>query len=108
LTQTYAEASWTVRIRRGSDGTPVGGAIPLTLTRVRVLVADAYRLGKRGYQDAGKEAARQLVADALVELELALKSVADAGRVDVRERSRLRASSGLVGLTAGRVAGLRR
>lgn len=59
--------------RRNSDGTPVGGAIALTLARVRLLVADAYRLGRRGESDPGREAARQLVAEALADLELALK-----------------------------------
>jgi hypothetical protein len=64
----------------------VASAIALALARVRLLVADAYRLGRRGEQDAGKEAARQLMADALVDLELALKSVADAGRLETGQR----------------------
>jgi hypothetical protein len=75
-----------VRIRRGSDGTPVRGAIALALARVRLLVADAYRLGRRGESDPGRQAARQPVADAMVDLELALKAVADAGRLEVGER----------------------
>jgi hypothetical protein len=75
-----------VRIQRGSDGTPVGGAIALALARVRLLVADAYRLGRRGEADAGRDAARRLLADAMVDLELALKSVADAGRLEVGQR----------------------
>ena len=81
--------------RRNSDGTPVGGAIALTLARVRLLVADAYRLGKRGEQDAGKGAARQLVADALADLELALKSVAEAGRLETGQRYASDRASGL-------------
>jgi hypothetical protein len=64
---------------------PRGGAIALTLARLRLLVADAYRLGRRGEQDGGKDAARRLVADAL-DLELALKSVADAGRLETGQR----------------------
>jgi hypothetical protein len=64
----------------------VGGAIALVLARVRLLVGDAYRLGKRGRSDPGREAARQLLADALVDLELALKSVADAGRLETGQR----------------------
>jgi hypothetical protein len=75
-----------VRIQRGSDGTPVRGAIALALARVRLLVADAYRLGRRGESDPGREAARRLVADAMIDLELALKSVADAGRLEVGQR----------------------
>ena len=73
----------------------MGGAIALTLARVRLLVADAYRLGRRGEQDAGKDAARQLVADALVDLELALKSVADAGRLETGQRYASDRASGL-------------
>ena len=76
-----------MRISRGSDGTPVGGAIALALARVRLLLADAYRLGRRGESDPGREAARRLVADALIDLELALKSVADAGRLETGQRS---------------------
>lgn len=64
----------------------MGGAIALALARVRLLVADAYRLGRRGGNDPGREVARQLVADALVDLELALKSVADAGRLETGQR----------------------
>lgn len=71
---------------RQSDGTPVGGAIALALARVRLLVADAYRLGRRGGDDPGRTAARQLVADALVDLELALRAVADAGGLEAEQR----------------------
>lgn len=73
-------------VQRGSYGTPVGGALALALARVRLVVADAYRLGRRGQGDVGREAARQLVADALVDLELALKSVADTGRLEASQR----------------------
>ena len=79
------------------DGTPVGGAIALALARVRLLVADAYRLGRRGEADPGKGAARQLVGDALVDLELALKSVADSARVETGQRYAPLAQAGTTG-----------
>ena len=56
-----------------SDGTPVGGAIALALARVRLLAADAHRLGRRAPGDPGRQAAQRLVADALTDLELALQ-----------------------------------
>jgi hypothetical protein len=69
-------------VRDPWEATPAGQAMSLTLARVRLLAADAYRLGQRQRGDPHREAANQLIRDALADLELGLRSVADAVRLD--------------------------
>jgi integrase len=52
----------------------------LAMARIRLLVADAYRLGQRARNDSNRPTAQDLVRDAMADLELALRSIADAAR----------------------------
>jgi hypothetical protein len=72
------------RVRGLWEATPAGQAMSLTLARIRLLVADAYRLGQRQRTDPNREAAKQLVRDAMADLELGLRSIADAVQLDGR------------------------
>jgi hypothetical protein len=66
----------------------------LAIARIRLLVSDAYRLGQRGRGDPNRQTARDLVRDAMVDLEMVLRSIADAARCeDTREASLLFAGS---------------
>ena len=66
----------------------------LAMARIRLLVADAYRLGQRGRGDPNRQTAQDLVRDAMADLELALRSIADAARCeDTRAVSMLFAGS---------------
>jgi hypothetical protein len=48
------------RVRGLWEATPAWQAMSLTLARIRLLVADAYRLGQRQRTDPNREAAKQL------------------------------------------------
>jgi hypothetical protein len=72
------------RVRGTWEATAAGQAMSLTLARVRLLVADAFRLGQRQRGDPNREAAKQLVGDAMADLELSLRSIADAVQLDGR------------------------
>ena len=66
----------------------------LAVTRIRLLVGDAYRLGQRGRSDPNRQMARDLARDAMADLEVVLRSIADAARCeDTREASMLFAGS---------------
>jgi hypothetical protein len=55
---------------------------------------DAYRLGQRGRADPNRQTAQDLVRDAMADLELALRAIADAAPFeDTREASMLFAGS---------------
>jgi hypothetical protein len=73
-----------MRVRGPWEATPAGQAMSLTLARVCLLVADAYRLGQRQRGDPNRESASQLIRDALADLELGLRSIADAVQLDNR------------------------
>jgi hypothetical protein len=60
----------------------------LAMARIRLLVSDAYRLGQRSRTDPNRQTARDLVRDAMADLEVVLRSIADAARCeDTREAS---------------------
>jgi hypothetical protein len=66
----------------------------LAMARIRLLVGDAYRRGLRGQSDPNRQTARDLVRDAMADLEMVLRSIADAPRCeDTREASMLSAGS---------------
>jgi hypothetical protein len=66
----------------------------LAMARIRLLMSDAYRLGQRGRSDPNRQTARELVRDAMADLEMVLRSIADAARCeDTREASLLFAGS---------------
>jgi hypothetical protein len=50
--------------------------------RIRLLVADAYRLGQRGQKDPNRQTSQDLVREAMTDLELALRGIADAARCE--------------------------
>jgi hypothetical protein len=68
------------RVRGPWEATPAGQAMSLAMARIRLLVADAYRLGQRGRNDPNRRTAQDVVRDAMADLELALRSIADATR----------------------------
>jgi hypothetical protein len=66
----------------------------LAMARIRLLVSDVYRLGLRGRSDPNRLTARDLVRDAMADLEMVLRSIANAARCeDTREASMLFAGS---------------
>jgi len=66
----------------------------LAMARIRLLVADAYRLGQRGQKDPNRQTSQDLVREAMTDLELALRGIADAARCeDTRAVSMLFAGS---------------
>jgi hypothetical protein len=82
------------RVRGPWEATPAGQATSLAMARIRLLVADAYRLGQRGRNDPNRRTAQDVVRDAMADLELALRSIADAARCeDTRAASMLFAGS---------------
>jgi hypothetical protein len=89
------------RVRGLWEATPAGQAMSLTLARIRLLVADAYRLGQRQRTDPNREAAKQLVRDAMADLELALRSIADAVQLDSRRLDSLSNAGAIRGARLG-------
>ena len=82
------------RVRGPWEATPAGQAMSLAMARIRLLVADAYRFGQRRRGDPNRQTAQDLVRDAIADLELALRSIADAARCeDTRAVSMLFAGS---------------
>lgn len=82
------------RVRGMWEATPAGQAMSLAMARIRLLVGDAYRLGQRGKTDPNRQNAQDLVRDAMADLELALRAIADAARFeDTREAAMLSAGS---------------
>jgi hypothetical protein len=70
------------RVRGPWEATPAGQAMSLAMARIRLLVADAYRLGQRARTDPNRQTAQDLVREAMADLELALRSIADAARCE--------------------------
>ena len=82
------------RVRGFWEATPAGQAMSLAMARIRLLVGDAYRLGQRGKADPNRQTAQDVVRDAMADLELALRAIADAARFeDTREAAMLSAGS---------------
>ena len=82
------------RVRGPWEATPAGQAMSLAMARIRLLVADAYRLGQRGQKDPNRQTSQDLVREAMTDLELALRGIADAARCeDTRAVSMLFAGS---------------
>jgi len=79
-----------LRVRGPWEATPAGQAMSLAMARIRLVVGDAYRLGQRGRGDPNRQTAQDLVRDAMGDLELVLRGIADAARCeDTREASML-------------------
>ncbi len=82
------------RVRGMWEATPAGQAMSLAMARIRLLVGDAYRLGQRGKADPNRQSAQDLVRDAMADLELALRAIADSARFeDTREAAILSAGA---------------
>src|SRR5262245_7387277 len=54
----------------------------LAMARIRLLVADAYRLRQRQRSDPNRQTAQDLVREAMADLEMILRSIADAARCE--------------------------
>jgi len=58
----------------------------LAMARIRLLTADAYRLGCRDKSEPNRDAARELVSQALRDLEMVLQGIRDATIIDHGQR----------------------
>lgn len=63
-----------------------GAAMSLAMARIRLLAGDAYRLGCRDKSDPSHQAGRELVNQALRDLELVLQGIRDAAAIEHSQR----------------------
>jgi len=59
----------------------------LAMARIRLLVADAYRHGCRQQGDPNRETARELVSQAMQDLEFVLRAIRDAATIESGQRA---------------------